>query len=101
MPRSPGRGRVARLLLNKSFMGDRTSRESRVLVLEDEAVLRRSLTRLLERRGLMVVAAATVQEAVRRIKRAGGDMGVKKLVAQIKTDFPELEKAGLKVHSVQ
>jgi hypothetical protein len=41
--------------------------------------------------------AATVQEAVRRIKRAGGDMGVKKLVAQIKTDFPELEKAGLKV----
>jgi len=44
-------------------MGDCANRESRVLVLEDEAVLRRSLTRLLERRGLMVVAAATLQEA--------------------------------------
>ena len=57
------RSRVARLLLKNSFMGDCANRESRVLVLEDEAVLRRSLTRLLERRGLMVVAAATLQEA--------------------------------------
>jgi hypothetical protein len=40
---------------------------------------------------------SSVQEAVRRIKRAGGDMGVKKLVAQIKLDFPELPVKGVKV----
>ena len=45
--------------------------------------------------------AGTVQEAVRQLKRAGADMGVKKLVAQVREAYPELEAGGLTVGSKQ
>lgn len=47
-----------------------------VLVVEDEAVLRRNLTRLLERRGLVVVAAASVMEARAFLQRAEVDAAI-------------------------
>lgn len=47
-----------------------------VLVVEDEAVLRRNLTRLLERRGLAVVAASSVTEARALLQRAAVDAAI-------------------------
>jgi DNA-binding response OmpR family regulator len=39
-------------------------RTLRILIVEDEAVLRRTLTRLLERKGLMVLPAGNIREAL-------------------------------------
>ena len=47
-----------------------------VLVVEDEAVLRRNLTRLLERRGRVVVAAASLLEARAFLQSADVDAAI-------------------------
>jgi two-component system sensor histidine kinase/response regulator len=65
-----------RILLNKWESAITLAGERRVLIVEDEGMLRQALTSSLTERGFEVVSAGTIADAVRLIRSAAYDMAL-------------------------